>query len=404
VADLRSELERARDAISPPPDAFGRLVDRRRRRRRAQRLGAAAVALVLAGTGIGLAARAFLAPSPGKDRPSEAPETREPGPVAPRVTARVTVGPSPLGLAAGEGAVWAVTQPGKGPSELVRVDPGTNEVVARAPYEGHPLWFAAGAGAVWAVRTADGPDEVLRIDPTSLEITARVAVGEFAGPVTAGPEGVWVVVRDRAKSPPSLTRIDPPTGEVLSTVPLGGIDGVIDVELAGSSVWVRGWEGPDRARGCARVIRVDPGTVSVVQDLVVEGPVQPGPGGLRFAGGQGTLWVNCRERRAETFAQEQLFAVGIDAGTGTAGSALSLPAGVFWPIGASPDGVWFGGFEADERPLLVLLDPGTHAVRASIDPGIGGVESAMYDPATESIWVPESRGGAGALLRIDLRR
>ncbi len=404
MADLRSELERARDAISPPPGALGRLVDRRRRRRRGQRFGAAAVALVLAGTGIGLAARAFLAPNAEEERPTEAPETREPGPVAPRVTARVTVGPSPLGLAAGEGAVWAVTQPGKGPSELVRVDPGTNAVVARAPYEGHPLWFAAGAGAVWAVRTTDGPDELLRFDPTSLKVTARVPVGEFAGPLVAGPEGVWVVVRDRAKGPSSLARIDPPTGEVLSTIPLGEIDGVIGVELAGGSVWVRGWEGRDRARGCARVIRVDPGTDSLVQEPVIEGPVQPGPGGLRLAAGQGTLWVNCRERRAETFAQEQLFAVGIDARTGTAGPALPLPAGVFWPIGASPHGVWFAGFEADARPLLALLDPDTGAVRASIDPGPVGVESTVYDPSTETVWVPESRGAAGALLRIDLRQ
>jgi hypothetical protein len=206
---------------------------------------------------------------------------------------------------------------------------------------------------------------------------------------------VWLVVREEAQAP-SLARVDPGTGEFISELPLDGLaDFVIGLELADGSVWLRGWEDPDHARGCARVIRVDPAANAIVQDLTVQGPVQSGGGGLRFEAGNGAVWVNCRERR------EQLFAVGIDTGTGEVGPPLALPHGVFWPIGASADGAWFAGFEAEERPLL-LLDPLTGEVLASVEPGTLFVESAVYDPATDTVWIPDSRDAADSLLRIDV--
>lgn len=395
MPELRPLLERARDSIPPPLDGFRRLSDRRRHRRRNQRLGAAAVALVVAGTGLALAARAFMSP---EGRLAETPGTSaRTGPVNPQITARIEVGQHALGLAVGEGAIWAVTQPNEEPRELVRIDPVTNTVVAREEYIGDPVEFAAGAGSVWAVRTADGPDELLRINPTSLQITARVSVGDHAGPIAAGPEGVWLVVREEAQAP-SLARVDPGTGEFISELPLDGLaDFVIGLELADGSVWLRGWEDPDHARGCARVIRIDPAANAIVQDLTVQGPVQSGGGGLRFASGDSAVWVNCREER------EQLFAVGIDTETGQMGPPLTLPHGVFWPIGASADGAWFAGFEADERPLLVLLAPLTGEIRGTMEPETLFVESAVYDPATDTIWIPDSRGSADAVLRIDVR-
>ncbi len=393
MPELRALFEQARDAIPPPPDALRSLVERRRVRRRNQRLGVAVVALLVAGTGISLGIRAFMSP---QARPSESPPapTRM-GSVNPQVTATIEVGEHPLGLAVGDGAVWAITQPSEGTSELVRIDLATNAVEARAPYIGHPLEIAAGAGAVWGVRTSEGPDELLRIDPRTLEVTSRLPVADHVGSLTAGTEGVWLILRNE-DSPPSLARLDPESGEVVSEVPLAGLDHVIGLELARGSVWLRGWEDPSRARGCARVMRVDPAANAIVQDLTIQGPVQAGAGGLRFASGSGAVWVNCREQR------EQLFAVGTDA-DGEVGPPLTLPHGVFWPIGASVDGVWFAGFDTSDRPLLGLLDPLSGEVIASVEIGTLSVESAVYHPATDSIWVPDSRGTADSLLRIDVR-
>jgi hypothetical protein len=240
--------------------------------------------------------------------------------------------------------------------------------------------------------------ELLRIDPESLEVTGRVPVADHAGPLAAGPEGVWLVVRDEKDPAPSLAKVDPGTGEVVSEVPLTGLaDYVIGLELADGSVWLGGWEDPPHAQGCARVIRVDPAANAIIQDFTVPGPVQPGGGGLRFEAGNGAVWVNCREQL------EQLFAIGIDTETGQIGSPLELPHGVFWPIGASADGMWSAGFQAEERPLLLLLDPFTGEVRASVEPGTFFLESAVYDPKTDSIWIPDSNGSADSLLRIDVR-
>jgi streptogramin lyase len=52
----------------------------------------------------------------------------------------------PLGVAAGAGAIWAVTFGGQ---RLVRIDPETRRVVDGIPVGAGPLAVAVGAGAVW---------------------------------------------------------------------------------------------------------------------------------------------------------------------------------------------------------------------------------------------------------------
>ena len=388
--ELRPLLERARDAIPAPPDALKNLSERRRVGRRNHRLGAAAVALAVAGAGVVLGARAFRSP---QGTPSDTPGASETGPVKLAITATVEVGEHPLGLAVGDGAIWAVTQPSDGGSEMVRVDSGTNRVVARGPYEGDPIQITAGAGAVWGIRAQDDSADLLRIDPSSLEVTGRAAFAGHLGPLVAGPEGVWVVVRP-GRGSPSLVRVDPVTVEPVAEVPLGGMAGnVIGLELADGSVWVRGWEDPERAQGCARVLRVDPASRTVVQDLTIEGPVQAGPGGLRIASGTSAVWVNCRQ------GSNRLFVVRI--GIGGAGGPIGLPKGVFWSIGAGAEGMWAAGFGAGEEPVLLLVDSSNGDVRGSIGLPGGATESAVYDSASGTVWIPDSRGAADSLMRID---
>jgi virginiamycin B lyase len=84
-------------------------------------------------------------------------------PVSTAVTATVAVSPGRLfGVAAGSGAVWAVTD-----EALVRIDPATNRAVAKALFtRATPIGFtgvAVGGGAVWA--TNYDRAELYRVNP-----------------------------------------------------------------------------------------------------------------------------------------------------------------------------------------------------------------------------------------------
>jgi hypothetical protein len=103
-------------------------------------------------------------------------------------------------LAAAGDAVWA-SDPDAG--ELLRVDPGTREVLARVPAGGRTgtdTVLATGAGALWAV--TDG--RLLRIDPARGEITGELEIGERdVGFPVRGAGTMWIIDALR------LRRVDP---------------------------------------------------------------------------------------------------------------------------------------------------------------------------------------------------
>jgi hypothetical protein len=135
-------------------------------------------------------------------------------------------------LAAGAGAVWAVT----GGAGLLRIDPRTARLTASLP--GPVSAVAAGAGGVWAVccqgRIRRG--RVTRLDPTSGRVIAAVGLPARPLAVGAGPGGVWIRGAEGW-----LWRVDPAgdrqAGAIrLPTVPgsaeLGG-----EVVVAGEVLW-----------------------------------------------------------------------------------------------------------------------------------------------------------------------
>ena len=91
-----------------------------------------------------------------------------------------------FGLAAGTGGVWVSgvcsargAALGRPPYfSLVRADPATGQVTARYPVTPTPLDIAAGDGAVWA----SGNGRVIRIDPRTGRTTASIAVPGQPGP------------------------------------------------------------------------------------------------------------------------------------------------------------------------------------------------------------------------------
>ena len=112
--------------------------------------------------------------------------------------------PTALGQLADAGKdLWALQVT---PAALLRLDPRT--LAPEAPplllSRGRVLGLAVGDGYVWA--TASDAGEVLRIDPVTHRITP-VRVGGFPVGITVVAGSVWFVDRDRAE----LGRLDPRT-------------------------------------------------------------------------------------------------------------------------------------------------------------------------------------------------
>jgi TolB protein len=155
------------------------------------------------------------------------------------VVAEIAIGEPPFecsfDLAVGFGSVWA-TRGCEGGTEVVRIDPGSNEVVARVPLE-QAYCVEVGEGAVWA--TASGAGLVVRIYAASNEVVETIAVDAGSGPggigcLAVGAGGVWVT---RGGDRDSLVRIDPsPTGSSPRSTSRIRITGT-------RSSWRAGWSG-----------------------------------------------------------------------------------------------------------------------------------------------------------------
>ena len=130
------------------------------------------------------------------------------------VTATISVGGAPTGLASGAGSIWVANY---GSGELERIDAARNRVVAHIPLSGSPYGVSYGAGGIWA--TSFDTRTVTRVDPSTGRIVAKIDVGsdEQAG-ILALRDTVWVAVYGAGK----VVRIDPKTNEVVRRIDVGG--------------------------------------------------------------------------------------------------------------------------------------------------------------------------------------
>lgn len=172
-------------------------------------------------------------------------------------------------VAIGEGAVWIQTADGK--AAIVRVDPGTMEVVATIPVRGcsGPRELLVGYGSVWLA--CMDSDAVARIDPRTNEVSAMIRSGAAPHHVVAGEDAVWVNNIDDA----NVARIDPKSGKVVAHIPVTG--GGIGITVGRGFVW---------AARDAGIVKIDPNTNTVVGEMLL-GPARYY--GLAFA--EDGLWV-----------------------------------------------------------------------------------------------------------------
>jgi streptogramin lyase len=188
----------------------------------------------------------------------------------------VRVGSGPKAIAVGDGGVYVAC----GDDSVWRIDPVTGGAT-RAPVDiGDPAGIAVGDNALWVASASDGT--VTPLEPTSLEQAREpVDVGEQPGDVVAGDGRVWVAsVRDG-----TVSGIDTSSGEVVSTVDAGEF-GVFGLAPAGVELLAARTD--DRLAREIQLVRIDQGKGEIDGEGVdVQGAVIP----VRLAAGEGAAWV-----------------------------------------------------------------------------------------------------------------
>jgi len=165
------------------------------------------------------------------------------------------------------------------PAALLRLDPRT--LAPKAPplplARGRALGLAVGDGSVWA--TASDAGEVLRIDSVTHTITP-VRVGGFPVGIVVVAGSVWFVDRDRAE----LGRLDPRTLQPVGRpIRVGGAPAWL--AQAGHYLFVG-----DATRGTVRRIDVRSGQAAG-RPIRVAPPAKAAPG-LAVARAGGSVWVS----------------------------------------------------------------------------------------------------------------
>jgi len=341
-------LLQAAERLGPVP-GLGEL-RRRRRRRSLVRGGVAAAAVVVAAALVGQAMPALRSPV-----------TRPPGPdISTTPTTRAWPG-----------------VPG--------LDPRVRDAVATGPACGCPGDVAAGSGGVWVLRDARGGerDRLLRVDPGTDEVVAGIPVRESASYVRSGDDGTaWVVRLEPSPGDEELLQVDPAGGSIVRAIPLPAIEtgGRVEAMLvAGGAVWI--------ADSAGRLLRVDTtsGQVRTAlpsgRDRRIVGLAAAG-GGIWVASRTGLQRLRPRDGRVTLQVSDPALQRAIPA------DGLAAGAGALWVAG--------GGGEASDR--LVRVDPVSGWVVASLElrrPGLEGQRPAVVAADERTVVV---RRGTGLFL------
>jgi streptogramin lyase len=139
------------------------------------------------------------------------------------LTAAIDVSAGPVtDLAMSEDGVWASAS-----SDLVRIDPVTNEVVARLRSDRGFGAIAFGPSGLWVIAEASREGEVWQIDPATSDVRQRIPLANpsFWNEIAVGDDAVWVTssptVHEDGVALVHLYRIDPSTGDITADIPLG---------------------------------------------------------------------------------------------------------------------------------------------------------------------------------------
>lgn len=179
------------------------------------------------------------------------------------------------GIAAGEGAVWAIT--GANASALKRYSAETGKEEATVPLPSLGTGVVVAFGSVWI--TGRGNDELYRVDPATNQIAETVALRSSPRMLSAGEDSIWVFNEGDG----TVQRIDGKSGKVVATIETGAV-GAGTIDVGGGFVWVSTHAMP--------IIQIDPRTNAVRGKLQIASDEFSS---IRFA--FGSLWVSGRTVR-----------------------------------------------------------------------------------------------------------
>lgn len=306
------------------------------------------------------------------DTPS-AEETSEDGADPDLVTIEVGEDPGPVMF--GEGAVWVGWADG-----LDRVDSDTHEVVTvevEIPFEADHdmpvLGIAAGEGAVWARFGAVG---LARIDPDTHELISFIdsrAIRRF----DVGEGAVWSL-----SGRPSIVRIDAATEEGGDPVRLDDFGRAFphprDLKVGQGAVWATYYAEPlgeDNHRNV--VAKIDPATSELVATLELAASENFRKAG-RVAIEAGAVWVDTGDH-----------IVRIDPDTVEVVATVDAPATAHRPtnrLAVGADSVWVLGDDTVRR-----IDPQTNSVADTINLDKADYTSMTF--GDDSLWITHRFGG-----------
>jgi hypothetical protein len=220
-----------------------------------------------------------------------------------------------VGLGAGFGSVWSLTDQG-----LVRIDPTSNQVSDRLKIRS-PYALAVGEGAVWIVY-GQGQVRLLRVDPCTMRAEPFASVGTSVKALAVGDGYVWLVLFSEGGG---MDRIDPATGAV-QTLPVGNNSRFVLPTPRWLWLLDSGW-----------AQRIDPNSGTPVDARAKQKAAQS----IGVAYSEGTVWLNAGT------------AVGFDATSGKITARIPGFTGMKW---------WWAGGIAQLGQGVWVADPGGNRV------------------------------------------
>jgi YVTN family beta-propeller protein len=155
-------------------------------------------------------------------------------------------------IAAGDGAIWVITQTGgQALNTLTRVDPNTLKIAASIPISPGSNGIADQSGFIWVTNTDNGT--VTEVDPLTDKIIRIIPVRSEPRFIAGDRYGVWVANQGDG----TVSHIDPASGTVVATIDLGHPGGGGDIKADDAGVWVAAFGTP--------ITRIDPSTDQILR-------------------------------------------------------------------------------------------------------------------------------------------
>jgi streptogramin lyase len=165
------------------------------------------------------------------------------------------------GIAAGFGSLWACTDAG-----LVRIDPATNEAAAEIPFQVAQVFArpVMSDDRVWMLAGNVFASQVVEIDPGTDEVVATHELGHTAAGLAFGDGALWATVPAEGL----ILRIDPSSGEVREHAE--GLVAPVTIAHAAGSLWIaEHGEGEPAVAGQPIIARVSAADGSVEARVVI---------------------------------------------------------------------------------------------------------------------------------------